>query len=99
MQDNRALRVCPHCAKPLQPIRYGVPFGPLAVQIIDTVTHAGSDGIHIEHLFATIYRDRAGATVDRLKSYIGSINAALADRGVAIRFDRHSNHIVVRPRV
>jgi aminoglycoside phosphotransferase (APT) family kinase protein len=79
-------------------MRYGVPLGPLAVQIVDTIARAGNNGISSTELFDAIYRDRRGATIDRLKSYIGSINAMLAKRGVAIRVDRYSNVVTMSMR-
>lgn len=92
------LQRCPHCNEPLQPLRYGVPFGPLAIRIIDAIDGAGAIGISTADLFRAAYGSRNGATVERLKSYIGSINAALADKGYAIRIDRTTEHVMVRRR-
>jgi len=89
---------CPHCHKPLQPTRYGVGFGPLAIRIIDAIETAGPAGISSTDLFRAAYRERNGATVERLKSYIGSINAALAGKGFAIRIDRASDRVIMRRR-
>jgi hypothetical protein len=89
------LQRCPHCHQRLQPQRFGVPFGPMALRIIDAVDRAGPAGISTLALFAEVYAGRTG-TVERLKTYIGTINSALAGKGVALRIDRASDIVTVR---
>jgi len=93
MGVRRKPSYCPHCAQPLQSLRYGVPFGPTAASIIDTVERAGSRGVSTADLFTAIYGKRRGATVERLRSYVSAINRALArnDSGVAIH-NSHGRH-------
>jgi hypothetical protein len=86
MSDRRP-RICPHCSKPLLPLRYGVAFGPIAVRIIDAIAHTGPAGISTADLFDAVYGPNSGATIDRLRSYISQINHLLADTGIAIRND------------
>jgi len=83
VQNDEHIPRCPHCAKPLVPLRYGVSFGPLAVRIIDTIEAAGHAGITTADLLRAVYHDRTG-TRDRLRSYVGSINATLNARGAAV---------------
>jgi hypothetical protein len=92
------LQRCPHCDKPIKPLRYGATFGPLAIRIIDAIERAGPGGITTPDLFRAVYENRNGATIDRLKSYIGSINAELSPNGFAIRIDRASDRISLRRR-
>ena len=100
MQHARHPRLCPHCAKPLQPIRFGVAFGPLAAQIIDTIEKSGSRGVSVADLFAATYGQRNGASLERLRSYVSAINRALHKRGsgVTIRSDRRAYRLVERRR-
>ena len=93
------LQRCPHCDKPLQPMRYGVGFGPLAIRIIDAIETAGPGGISSADLFGAVYRERNGATVERLKGYIGTINASLAGKGLAIRIDRSTDRVFISQRM
>ena len=94
--ERRVPRVCPHCAQPLQPVRYGVAFGPIAVRILDTIARAGSAGVSADDLFGAVYGRSNGATIHRLRSYISQINVLIAGSGVAIRGDRNVYRIVTR---
>lgn len=96
LRSDRLPRCCPHCLKPLLPVRYGVAFGHIAASIIDHVARAGNHGISAGELFDAVYRDRDGATPARLRSYIGYINHQLLGSGVSIRIDRAQRyHLII----
>jgi hypothetical protein len=89
----REARRCPHCAKPLTPIRYGVPVSVFAARLIDTIERGGSAGVSNTDLFKAAYSARDGASMDTLRSYISTLNCVLAHGGVAIRSNRHTYRI------
>ena len=93
---ERRVRYCPHCRKPLQPMRYGVPFGPKAARIIDTVAHAGNTGVSTTDLVTAAYGASSRDTINSLRTYISAINRALAASGVSIRGDRRAYRIIAR---
>jgi hypothetical protein len=72
--------------------------GPLAARIIDAIEAAGAAGISTPDLFRAVYASRNGAKIERLKTYISTINTALAVGGFAIRIDRASGRITMRRR-
>src|SRR5262245_2602522 len=100
MSDTVQIPRCPHCQKPLRPLRFGAVFGPLGVEIIDAIADAGPEGVDIMALFNTVYRNRPGATLARLRSYIGRINEQLAgaDSTVAISACQQRYRIIARRR-
>ena len=91
-------RLCPHCARPLQAVRYGVSFGPIAARIIDAIDGAGTRGITGPDLAAATYGDAGSASICRLRTYVSAINRALSNRGspVSIRGNRRVYRLVMR---
>jgi hypothetical protein len=92
----REARLCPHCAKPLTPIRYGVSVSPFAAQILDTVEQAGAAGIGAAELLKSAYGDSSGASIGTLRSYISALNCVLRASGVAICSQRRIYRIGLR---
>jgi hypothetical protein len=89
----RETRRCPHCAKPLSPIRYGVPVSAFAARLIDIIERGGVVGVSNTDLFKAAYGGRDGASLDTMRSYISTLNCLLAHGGVAIRSNRHTYRI------
>ena len=90
----REARLCPHCSKPLTPIRFGASISPFAARLIDTIERAGGAGVSANDLLKAVYSDRR-ANLGTLRSYISALNVALAPRGVAIRSDRSSTYRII----
>jgi len=93
MFESREAQLCPHCAKPLQPVRYGIAVSAMAIRILDALDAAGPRGVSAADLFQVAYGNR-GAKFGSLRSYVNALNRALAPSGVAIRSDRFVYRIV-----
>ena|SRR6187401_489433 len=91
-------RLCPHCARPLQAVRFGVAFGPLAARIIDAIETTGARGITGTELAAATYGDAGSASIFRLRTYVSAINRILSQHGSAasIRGNRRVYRIILR---
>jgi hypothetical protein len=97
MLAYREPQFCPHCSKPLTPVRYGVAVSALAVRILDALEHAGAAGIAAADLFHAAYGDHhRRADLGTLRSYVSALNRVLAPAGVAIRSDRCIYRLVTR---
>jgi hypothetical protein len=57
-------------------MRYGAPFGPQAIRILDTIKRAGRGGIDYDELFERTYSDRPSKRT-ALKGQILQINKKL----------------------
>lgn len=97
MRERRPF-LCPHCSEPLQPIRFGVPFGPIAVRIIDTVAAANAKGVARHDLLVAAYGHNDAKAERRLRSYVSAINRALTGSAVAIRAERGAYRLASRRR-
>jgi len=97
MLAYRETQFCPHCSKPLTPVRYGVAVSALAIRILDALDHAGAVGVTASDLLNVAYGNRnARADLGTLRSYVSALNRALAPAGVAIRSDRCIYRLVTR---
>jgi len=83
----REPQLCPHCSKPLQPVRYGVAVSAMAIRILDTLDAVGAAGVAADELFKVAYGNKRFNPV-RLSSYVSALNRALGPNGVAIRSER-----------
>lgn len=74
---------CPHCGRPMVPVRAGATLTPLKARIYDAVARAGRDGIAGDDLHMLIYGDLRVSRYT-LKAHIWQINDMLEDRSARI---------------
>lgn len=77
---------CPHCQRPMLPVRLGAQLTPLKARIFDLVHRAGTDGIEHRQLFDLAFSNALPKprTQKTVKSHVWQINDAIADSGFRI---------------
>ena len=79
--------VCPHCGRPMPPVRLGVSLFPQGARIFDLIAAAGPNGIEARMLFEAAYRFRGRhkPSFRALNAQIREIRRALLGTGIAVR--------------
>lgn len=72
----------------------GVKMSALKARIVDMVLQGGQDGVEVNEVFKTVFRER-GCSPHTLKAHVWQINQLLADGGHRIiAFREHNQHHV-----